>query len=96
MLRNGTSIPLVRCRDCASPLLQPLEVTAAIDGLSIVSRFCPDCARRDIVVAEDFAVQVWLRRDQRIAAWMAECADALAAQLALDESAAAGRGALAE
>ena len=83
MMWKQTSISLVRCRDCASALLQPLDVAAPIDGSSIVSRFCPDCGRRDTVVAEHVAVEAWLRRDERIAAWMAASADALAAELAL-------------
>ena len=76
-------IPLVRCRECNSPLLQPIAVAGPIEGASLVSRFCPDCGLRDIVVAEDNAVQEWLLRDARIAAWMIADADAMAAELAL-------------
>lgn len=90
MLPRTTSIPLVRCRDCASPLLQPLDVAGPIDGQSIVVRFCPDCERMDSVVAEHFAVDLWLRRDERIAAWMSASADALAAKLAPGVDAPAG------
>ena len=64
-------------------MLQPLDVACPIDGLSIVVRFCLDCERRDTVVAEHLAVEVWLRRDERIAAWMVAAADVLAAELAL-------------
>jgi hypothetical protein len=74
--------PLVRCRECDSPLLQPLAVTAAIDGLCLVSRYCPDCARRDIVVADEIAAQAWFRRERRMTAWITLCADALATELA--------------
>jgi hypothetical protein len=84
MIRK-TSIPLVSCRDCASPLLQPLDVVGPIGGTSIVTRFCPECERRDIVVAEDIAVQTWLRRDECIAAWMTASADVLASELMRSE-----------
>jgi hypothetical protein len=83
---SRVSIPLVRCRECASPLLQPVEVVGPIGDTSIVTRFCPECERRDTVVAEDFAVQAWLDRDRRIAGWMARSADAIAAARALSES----------
>ena len=54
------NLPLVRCRDCCSPLLQPDLVVGPIDGECLVVRFCPDCERRDLVVAADDAVQAWL------------------------------------
>lgn len=76
------SLSLVCCRDCASPLLQPMCVAGPIEGRSLVTRFCPDCERRDVVVADDLAVTVWLRRDARLMAWMARVADSLAAELA--------------
>lgn len=80
------SLSLVCCRDCASPLLQPVCVAGPIDGRSLVTRFCPDCERRDVVVADDLAVRVWLRRDARLMAWMARAADSLAAELAHAEA----------
>ena len=49
------NLPLVRCRDCCSPLLQPDLVVGPIDGECLVVRFCPDCERRDLVVAADDA-----------------------------------------
>ena len=79
--------PLVRCRECGSKLLQPLAVVGPVEGLSIVARFCPECGRRDIVVGEHLAVEVWLRREERVAAWMEESADALALALARAERA---------
>ena len=75
-------IPLVRCRECNSSLLQPIAVAGPIEGSSLVARSCPDCGRRDIVVAEDNAVQEWLLRDARIAAWMIAAADGIAAERA--------------
>ncbi len=70
---------LVRCRDCGSRLLQPVEVTASLGGMSIVTRHCPECERRDVVVADDPVVQAWLRREERVRDRMVAFADALAA-----------------
>ena len=81
------NLPLVRCRDCCSPLLQPELVVGPIDGECLVVRFCPDCERRDQVVAADDAMQAWLRRDIRILRWMAAYADDLAERPAGDASA---------
>ena len=81
-MSRESPIPLVRCRDCGSPLLQLLDVVGPIDGLSIIMRFCPECERRDAAVAEHAAVMAWRRRDARTARWMAMAADALAAELA--------------
>jgi hypothetical protein len=82
-----SSIPLVRCRDCDSPLLQLCEVVGPIDGSSVVARYCPDCERSDTVVAEHAAVEAWLRRDARTAGWMSTAADELAAELARSDTA---------
>jgi hypothetical protein len=78
--------PLAECRKCASPLLQPVDVAGPIDGSSIVMRFCPECAHTDFVVAQHCDVDLWLWRDERIAAWMADAADVVAADLALTGS----------
>jgi hypothetical protein len=80
-------LPLVHCRECASPLLQPLDVAGPIDGLSIVARFCPDCEHRDLVVAEHIVVELWLLRNKRLATWMAALADAPAAEVELTTTA---------
>jgi hypothetical protein len=77
-----SSISLVRCRGRDSRLLQLLEVVGSIDGSSVVARYCPDCERSGTVVAEHAAVEVWLRRDERIASWMTAAADELAGVLA--------------
>jgi hypothetical protein len=89
-----TRLPLVRCRDCDSPLLQLEHVAGPIDGQSIVTRFCPDCERRDTVFAGDKAVQVWLRRERRITSRMAEYADELAERLAAGTLDRTGHGGL--
>ena len=52
-------------------------------GSSIVMRFCPECAHTDFVVAKHCDVELWLWRDERIAAWMAVAADVMAEELAL-------------
>jgi hypothetical protein len=71
---------LVRCPDCGSRLIQPLDVASPIRGSSIVARSCPECGLRDAVVADDAAIQVWLRRDGEIRAWLGDLANALASQ----------------
>ena len=78
--------PLAECRACASRLLQPVDVAGPIEGSSIVRRFCPECAHTDFVVAQHCDVELWLWRDERIAAWMATAADVMAEELALTGS----------
>jgi hypothetical protein len=85
-MASHSSIPLVRCRDCDSLLLQLLEFVGPIDGSSVVARYCPDCERGDTVVAEHAAVEAWLRRDARTASWMTIAADELAAELARSDT----------
>jgi hypothetical protein len=69
---------LVRCRDCGSRLIQPVDVVGPIDRSSIVTRFCPECGRYDVVIANDSAVRTWLRREGQIRARVQEWAHALA------------------
>lgn len=80
------TLSLVRCRECDSRLLQAVDVVGPIDGSCVVARFCPECGRRDLVVAEGFAVRVWQRRDERIVTWLGTVADqiASAAEIAAD------------
>jgi hypothetical protein len=75
--------PLAECRECTSPLLRPVDVAGPIDGSSIVMRFCPECAHTDFAVAPHCDVELWLWRDERIAAWMAAAADVMAEEHAL-------------
>jgi hypothetical protein len=86
---------LVRCRDCGSRLLQPEQVVGPVDARSIVARFCPECERHDVVVADDEAVQVWLRREERIRESMTavadRCAEVSAREAALDAPGPIGR-----
>ena len=81
-MSRDTSIPLVRCRDCDSPLLQIVDIAGPIAGSVIVARHCPECERRDTVVTEHAAVQTWLRREARLMTWLLAAADSLAAQVA--------------
>ena len=80
-MSRDTFIPLVRCRDCDSPLLQIVDIAGPIAGSVIVARHCPECERADTVVAEHEAVQTWLRREARLLTWMLAAADTLAAGL---------------
>lgn len=79
---SSDALPLVRCRDCNSSLLQPLRADRIDDDSSFVTRACPDCGRQDTVIADDVAVQAWLHREADTAARMATGADALAADIA--------------
>lgn len=83
---------LVRCADCGSRLIQPVDVVGPMDGSSIVTRYCPDCDRQDAVVADDLAIQVWLRRDERTRVWIDTIANLLAASVADDQRAPAQSG----
>jgi hypothetical protein len=83
MAAAPASAPLVHCRVCSSALLQPLGAAGPIDGLSIVSCFCPDCECTDVVVAEELAVELWLLRAERLMASLEAAADALAMEFAL-------------
>ena len=76
---------LVRCPDCGSRLIQPVDVVGPMDGSSIVSRFCPECDRQDAVVADDLVIQVWLRRDERTRVSMVAIANLLAASASGDQ-----------
>ena len=87
---------LVRCRDCGSRLLQPVEIVGPVFGESLVVRSCPECGRTDIVMARDEAVVTWLRRDACIRYRMGELADRLATvsarEVAVASSAAGSSG----
>jgi ribosomal protein S27E len=83
---------LVRCRDCGSRLLQPVRVAGPLDGASIVERVCPECERRDIVVASAEAVARWLRHEETIRARFAELADRLAEVIARETPVAGSHG----
>ncbi len=87
MAATPVSSPIVHCRVCASPLLQPLGVAGPIDGLSVVSCYCPDCECSDVVVAEELAVELWLLREERLAVSLEASADALAMEFALTRAA---------
>ena len=43
---SSDALPLVRCRDCNSSLLQPLRADRIDDDSSFVTRACPDCGNR--------------------------------------------------
>lgn len=79
---SSDALPLVRCRDCNSSLLQPLRADRIDDDSSCVTRACPDCGRQDTVIAADVAVQAWLHREADIAAQLTTAADAHAAEIA--------------
>jgi ribosomal protein S27E len=83
MAAPPVSAPIVHCRVCSSALLQPLGVAGPVDGLSVVSCYCPDCEWSDVIVAEALAVELWLLRNDRLTGCLEAMADALAVEYAL-------------
>jgi hypothetical protein len=56
---------LVRCAACGSRLLQLERVWFLADGRTAAQRRCPECQRRDAVLAEPLAIRAWVRRERR-------------------------------
>lgn len=67
--------------------MQPVAVSDILRGKAIVSRRCPECGHRDIVVAHERAIALWLGREAGIRRLLGEVANRLA------EHARAGDGA---
>jgi DNA-directed RNA polymerase subunit RPC12/RpoP len=75
--------PLVRCPICASGLIYPVR-HATWEGQCVLDRRCPDCEHRDLVVANQLVVAVWLRRGAAAAEQLRALADALADGLSFE------------
>lgn len=83
-VRILTPLPTWECTGKLVHDLRSSRRAQATPGRSVRESRRPDarvCRWQDLVVAENLAVQAWLRRDQRIMAWMQASADALAAEL---------------
>lgn len=59
------ALPLTRCRNCSSKLLQLVRVRVLLDGRHVARRRCPECECVDDVVAGPLALSVWRRVAQR-------------------------------
>jgi hypothetical protein len=71
-------LPLIRCRECDSKLLQLERVWMLADGRHIADRRCPECGTRDSVVVGMFATRLWLAREQRLRRDVKKAAEDLA------------------
>ena len=57
------SKPLVRCCECGSGLIYPVQVQTLEDGRCVVGRRCPECEHRDVVECSANAALAWLARE---------------------------------
>ncbi|MDX6599738.1 MAG: hypothetical protein QOE87_3625 [Gaiellales bacterium] len=73
---RGAHRPLVRCPNCLSMLIYPLDL-AALDRDVVVSRRCPECEHRDVVVVGRLAAFLWFDRYDRVRMELAGLCDAL-------------------
>ena len=71
-------LPLIRCRECDSKLLQLERIWMLADGRRVAHRRCPECGTRDSVTVGAFAMKLWLAREERLRAELSETADELA------------------
>jgi DNA-directed RNA polymerase subunit RPC12/RpoP len=69
---------LVRCPQCASRLMAPLDAIGREGDEAVIERRCPECGHCDRVVTTTLAAIIWARHEARILAGMAALADALA------------------
>src|SRR4051794_25551308 len=60
---EGSMLPVIRCRECDSKLLQLERIWLLADGRHIADRRCPECSTRDSVIVGPFATQFWLARE---------------------------------
>jgi hypothetical protein len=72
-------MPLVRCPECSSRLIYPLDAEPYGDAHQIVHRRCPECEHVDRVLASSLASVLWERAQQRRAIELA--AELLALEL---------------
>jgi DNA-directed RNA polymerase subunit RPC12/RpoP len=59
-------LPLIRCRECDSKLLQLERIWLLADGRRVAHRRCPECGTRDSVTVGAFAMKLWLAREERL------------------------------
>jgi DNA-directed RNA polymerase subunit RPC12/RpoP len=71
-------LPLIRCRECDSKLLQLERIWLLADGRRVAHRRCPECGTRDSVTVGAFAMKLWLAREERLRSELLETAGELA------------------
>lgn len=69
---------LVRCPQCESKLMAPIDAVGGDGDEVIIERHCPECGHHDRVVTTPLAAIVWARHEARVAGNMEALADALA------------------
>jgi len=65
-------LPLIRCRECDSKLLQLERIWLLADGRRVAHRRCPECGTRDSVTVGAFAMKLWLAREERLRSELSE------------------------
>jgi DNA-directed RNA polymerase subunit RPC12/RpoP len=81
--RQPEGKPLTRCPRCSSDLIHATaRSTRGADA--IVSRRCPECEHRDLVLASAPAVDAWDRREARVQRALAALSAAFADGLPLE------------
>jgi DNA-directed RNA polymerase subunit RPC12/RpoP len=70
---------LVRCPQCESKLMTPVDAVGGEGDDVLIDRQCPECGHRDRVVTTPLAAIVWARHEARVAGSMLALADALEA-----------------
>ena len=68
---------LVRCPQCDSQLMTPLDATSSAGDEVVIERQCPECGHHDRVVTTPLAAIVWARHEAHVASSMHALADAL-------------------
>ncbi len=58
-------LPLIRCRECDSKLLQLERIWLLADGRHVAERRCPECETVDQVTADPQALWAWRRVARR-------------------------------
>src|SRR3954454_534607 len=72
--QDETMLPLIRCRECDSKLLQLERIWLLADGRRVAHRRCPECGTRDSVTVGAFAMKLWLAREERLRGELSETA----------------------
>src|SRR4249920_3774983 len=78
VVRIVCMLPLIRCRECDSKLLQLERIWLLADGRRVAHRRCPECGMRDSVTVGAFAMKLWLAREERLRSELSETASGLA------------------
>jgi hypothetical protein len=68
---------LVRCPSCSSTLIYPIDL-AGSGCRTVISRRCPECERRDMVVTAQVEAGAWLDRGARLRESLGAVSEAIA------------------